>query len=103
VTFPLDLQATPYSYIERANRVLVSLVDDCLAGGNIGARILDVGCGCGANALVLRAQHPEVSITGIEPNPRAADMAAAACTEVHRGDLESWLSLPAQAPAQQAA
>jgi 2-polyprenyl-3-methyl-5-hydroxy-6-metoxy-1,4-benzoquinol methylase len=98
LTFPLDLQATPYSYIERANRVLVSLVEGCLAETAGRPRILDVGCGCGANARALRTAHPDLTITGIEPNPRAAELAAEACTSVHRGDLDSWLALPTHQP-----
>jgi hypothetical protein len=30
-------------------------------------------------------------VTGVEPNARAAELAAQACAEVHHGDLESWL------------
>jgi SAM-dependent methyltransferase len=90
--FSLDLQATPYSYVERANSVLVSLVDKCLKEIPGTPAILDIGCGCGGNARAIRSLRPDARMVGIEPNARAADLASEVLDEVHRGDTQSWLA-----------
>jgi SAM-dependent methyltransferase len=90
--FSLDLQATPYSYVERANTVLVSLVGKCLQEITGPCAILDIGCGCGGNARAIRSLRPDARLVGIEPNPRAADLASEVLDEVHRGDTQSWLA-----------
>ena len=89
--FSLDLDATPYSYVERANNVLVSLVDKYLDKAPSPAAILDVGCGCGGNARAMRTGHPEVKLVGIEPNARAAELASEVCDDVYRGEVDGWL------------
>src|SRR4051812_31944815 len=89
---PLDLEQTSYSYIERPNRVIISMLEQHVLGGNSQARILDVGCGCGANARAVHAIAPGATIVGIEPNSRAAELAREAVDEVHQGDLASWLA-----------
>ena len=33
--------------------------------------VLDVGCGTGALGLLIKKIHPEVTVTGIDPDPRA--------------------------------
>ena len=40
-----------------------------------GARIVDLGTGCGIIPLILACRHPSVSITGIEIQPRLASIA----------------------------
>jgi SAM-dependent methyltransferase len=90
--FSLDLEAMPYSYVERANHVLVSLVDKYLARAVDKPAVLDVGCGCGGNARAIRALHPSAKLFGIEPNPRAVELASEVFDRVHRGDSTSWLA-----------
>jgi SAM-dependent methyltransferase len=36
-----------------------------------GHRVLDVGCGTGSLALLIRHVHPEVEVVGIDPDPKA--------------------------------
>jgi trans-aconitate methyltransferase len=92
---PLDLERTGYSYVERPNAALVGLLERhvlrCLAA----PWIVDVGCGCGANAREVRRRKPGAYLLGIEPNPQAAALAAQSCDAVHVGELASWLE---QAP-----
>jgi len=90
--FSLDLEATPYSYVERANTVLVSLVEKCLREVAGDPNILDIGCGCGGNARAIRALAPSARLVGIEPNPRAAQLASEVLDHVHKGDTQSWLT-----------
>ena len=90
--FPLDLDRTSYSYIERPNVVLVGLVEDRVLRGNPSARILDIGCGAGANARAIIAKHPEVRIQGVEPNERAAELARQGGVDVFHGMLHEWLA-----------
>ena len=94
--FPLDLESTRYSYIERPNRVIVSLLEEHVLSRQADARVLDVGCGCGANAREVARIAPGARVTGIEPNERAADLARAACAEVFEGTLEQWLGVAAK-------
>jgi SAM-dependent methyltransferase len=88
--FPLDLARTSYSYIERPNPSIQSLIGKHLIASNAEARVLDVGCGCGANAAALRKQSPGIRVVGIEPNARAAELARASCSEVFCGTLDQW-------------
>jgi SAM-dependent methyltransferase len=93
--YPLDLGTTGYSYIERPNRVIVDLLEEHVLRASPSARILDVGCGCGANAREIRRLAPRAELFGIEPNAKAAELARAACQEVFQGTLESWMSAAA--------
>ncbi len=88
--FPLDLAQTSYSYIERPNPAILSLVGRHVLSARGDARVLDVGCGCGANARALRERSPGVRVLGVEPNERAATLAREACHEVFQGTLEEW-------------
>lgn len=89
---PLDLDATSYSYVERPNSILIDLVERHLIAGRAGARILDIGCGAGANARELKARDPGVYIAGVEPNARAAELARASADEVFTGMADAWLA-----------
>jgi 2-polyprenyl-3-methyl-5-hydroxy-6-metoxy-1,4-benzoquinol methylase len=88
--FPLDYGSTAYSYVERPNSVLVDLLAQHVLIEQPAARILDVGCGAGANARRILELAPRARVTGIEPNARAAELARAACSEVFEGTLEAW-------------
>ena len=88
--FPLDLARTAYSYVERPNPAIQSLLARHVTSGGRHARILDVGCGCGANARALRDRSSGVTVVGIEPNERAAALARRACAEVFHGTLDEW-------------
>src|SRR4029077_13282893 len=61
-------------------------------------RILDIGCGCGANDRDFKKRTPQAHIVGIEPNPRAAELAARTCDEVFEGMLEDWLKRDVREP-----
>lgn len=40
-----------------------------------GETIIDVGCGTGSFAVLLKQRYPEVSVTGIDPDAQALDIA----------------------------
>jgi SAM-dependent methyltransferase len=91
--YPLDLARTSYSYVERPNPAIQGLLArHVLSHRNTvaPARILDVGCGCGANAAAVKKSHPSAWVTGIEPNHRAAELARRGCDEVFEGTLQDW-------------
>jgi SAM-dependent methyltransferase len=90
--YPLDYQAGAYPYLERPNAVLVSLVGEYVLARHGAPRVLDVGCGAGANARALRARCAQAQVLGIEPNQHAAELAGQACDEVFCGTLEQWLA-----------
>lgn len=89
---PLDLAATQYSYVERPNSALLELVGRWVLEGRPTPRILDVGCGAGANARELRRLCPNAVLIGVEPNARAAELAREVCDEVYEGTVQSWLA-----------
>ena len=45
------------------------------AGIRAGERVLDVGCGTGALVLLVAREEPGAELTGIDPDPRALDLA----------------------------
>jgi ubiquinone/menaquinone biosynthesis C-methylase UbiE len=36
-----------------------------------GQRVLDIGCGTGTLALLMKRLHPDVDVTGLDPDPKA--------------------------------
>ena len=97
--FPLDVQETAYSYLERPNVVLTSLLDKHVLRGRPDARVLDIGCGCGANAAEIRRLAPNAHLVGIEPSSAAAAIARGqGFDEVHETDALSWLHASNAAP-----
>ena len=90
--FPLDYGSTGYAYVERPNSVLVDLLEAHVLNERPTARILDVGCGAGANARRIAERAPLSRIVGVEPNAQAAHLARAACSEVFEGTLEGWIA-----------
>lgn len=97
--YPLDLDSRGYAYVERANNTLVELVDRWVLRGHHAPRILDVGCGAGANARAIRRRSPHAVLVGIEPNDQAALQADIPCDEVFVGAVSDWI--PHQAAATQ--
>lgn len=89
--FPLDLERTAYSYIERPNAVILECLQKHVLSRVGAPRILDVGCGAGANARAVREMASHATIVGVEPNERAAALAREACTEVFHGGVDAWL------------
>lgn len=96
--YPLDLALTSYSYAERVNPAVQALFAKHVASRTSAPRVLDVGCGCGVNAREFKRATPGAHIVGIEPNPRAAELAATTCDEVFQGGIEDWIKKPAAAP-----
>jgi len=96
--FPLDLARTAYSYVERPNPAIQALAAKHVLSRH-GARILDIGCGCGANARAFKERSASARVTGIEPNERACELARAACDDVFQGTLHEWAARDGDAPA----
>jgi|SRR5215471_8554457 len=51
---------------DKARKVLIDQ-----AGLQPGHRVLDIGCGTGTMAVLTKREHPDVGITGIDPDPKA--------------------------------
>lgn len=90
---PLDMNRSSYSYVERANPAIQSLYAKHFGSSSRSAapRILDIGCGAGANDREFKRQTPQAHIQGVEPNARAAELARITCDDVFEGMLEDWL------------
>ena len=95
---PLDLEQTRYSYVERENPGTVTLFEKHVASRTREPRVVDVGCGCGANSRAFRQLTPGAFIVGIEPNPRAAELARKQCDEVYEGLVQDWIAQEERAP-----
>jgi ubiquinone/menaquinone biosynthesis C-methylase UbiE len=65
----------PIMKLLRFQRALLPLVAQ--AELRPGFRVLDIGCGTGALGVLLARAHPEVEVTGVDPDPRALARAAA--------------------------
>ncbi len=89
--FPLDLQRTTYSYIERHNSEILSLLRLHVLGARPDASVLDIGCGAGANGRALRALYPKLHMQGVEPNGRAATLARNVYDEVFEGYSSAFI------------
>jgi 2-polyprenyl-3-methyl-5-hydroxy-6-metoxy-1,4-benzoquinol methylase len=96
--FPLDLEQTPYAYIERPNAVLIALLEKHVLTKNPRARILDIGCGAGANAQAAKRGWPAAHWLGVEPNESAVRLAREVMDEVYDGKLADWLAGEAVRP-----
>ena len=95
---PLDMGRSAYSYVERANPAIQSLYAKHIATKTESPRVLDIGCGCGANDRDFKRRTPHAHIVGVEPNPRAAELARVTCDEVFEGMLEDWLKKGTREP-----
>lgn len=40
-----------------------------------GQQILEIGCGTGSLAILLKQRHPEIEVTGLDPDPKALALA----------------------------
>ena len=90
---PLQGSAAGKVYANAGNRAVVDLLD---AGARI---VLDVGCGSGDNAALLRRRDPRTEVYGITGSEREAAAARAHVARCWVADLER--GLPADAGARQ--
>jgi SAM-dependent methyltransferase len=88
--YPLDLASTTYSYVERSNPAIQALFVKHVLSLRSDARVLDIGCGCGANARALKEQSRDARVVGVEPSERAAELARRTCDEVFQGTFDDW-------------
>ena len=97
--FPLDYAARGYAYLERPNRALLALfAAHRPAPRDRPLRVLDVGCGAGANGRALREREPGLHLVGVEPDPVAARLAREVFDEVREARLEQALAQPMTGP-----
>ena len=94
---PLDYRAGEYPYLERENPALLGLLRRHLLRRAEPLRILDVGCGAGANARRLRRLYPDATLVGIEPNRRASVLARQVFDELFEASVQQWLRDPGAA------
>jgi ubiquinone/menaquinone biosynthesis C-methylase UbiE len=59
----------PLTRLLGAHKVYRSLIDQAALGP--GQRVLDVGCGTGTVAVMMKRLHPAVEVTGLDPDPKA--------------------------------
>jgi SAM-dependent methyltransferase len=69
-------------YQNAGNLALVQLIP------HTAITVLDIGCGAGDNAKLLRSNNPKLSITGITLSRREAELARLVMQEVFVADLE---------------
>jgi ubiquinone/menaquinone biosynthesis C-methylase UbiE len=82
----LDILLPAYDPIMRLfgfTRALQPLVDQAQLRPH--DAVLDIGCGTGAVSLLIKQAHPDVSVTGVDPDPRAL---ARAARKARRANLE---------------
>jgi ubiquinone/menaquinone biosynthesis C-methylase UbiE len=72
----------PFAKLLGADSARRTLIDQ--AGLTSGVRILDVGCGTGTMAVLIKRFHPDVSVVGLDPDP---DALARAEHKAHREKL----------------
>lgn len=81
------MMRTDRVYQNSGNAPLIDMLDL----GRHDARILDVGCGAGDNASLLRAKYPNCTIIGITNSEKEASIARTKMTSCHVVDVEAEL------------
>ena len=74
--------------IRKYHKYRTDLVEEIKSERNTKLHILEVGCGAGATASLIKSQYPYAEYKGIEKNDRAA-MYARAFGDVITGDIET--------------
>jgi ubiquinone/menaquinone biosynthesis C-methylase UbiE len=59
----------PFLWLLGADKAKQPLIEQ--AGIKAGFRMLDVGCGTGSMAIMIKRTHPAAEVTGIDPDPDA--------------------------------
>ena len=65
-SLPLYDPLTALIGVDRVRRALLEH-----AGLSVPQRVLDIGCGTGTLAVLIKRTHPRVEVTGIDPDPKA--------------------------------
>ncbi len=58
----------PFNRVIGIDRLRSALLDQ--ADVRPGHRVLDIGCGTGTFAVMLKQRHPQVDVVGLDPDPR---------------------------------
>jgi ubiquinone/menaquinone biosynthesis C-methylase UbiE len=59
----------PFLWLLGADKAKQPLIEQAKIEG--GLRVLDIGCGTGSMAVVIKRMHPEAEVVGIDPDPAA--------------------------------
>ena len=59
----------PFLWLLGADKAKQPLIEQAEIKG--GLRVLDIGCGTGSMAVVIKRMHPEAEVVGIDPDPAA--------------------------------
>lgn len=63
----------PFNWLLGGDAIRKQLVD--LGSIEGGQRVLDIGCGTGALTILIKQQHPDVDVIGLDPDPKALEIA----------------------------
>ena len=65
----------PFLWLLGADKAKRPLIEQ--AGIKSGFRVLDIGCGTGSMAVLIKRMHPEAEVVGFDPDPSALSVASA--------------------------
>src|ERR1700693_2991335 len=63
----------PFLWLLGADRAKQPLIEQAEIKGAL--RVLDIGCGTGSMAVLIKRMHPEAEVVGIDPDPSALSVA----------------------------
>src|ERR1700730_4727237 len=63
----------PFLWLLGADKAKQPLIEQAEIKG--GLRVLDIGCGTGSLAILIKRMHPEAEVVGIDPDPSALAVA----------------------------
>ena len=63
----------PFLWLLGADKAKQPLIEQAEIKG--GLRVLDIGCGTGSMAILIKRMHPEAEVVGIDPDPSALSLA----------------------------
>ena len=63
----------PFLWLLGADKAKQPLIEQAELKG--GLRVLDIGCGTGTMAILIKRMHPEAEVVGIDPDPSALAVA----------------------------